>query len=192
MAATSLHDVFESLRDPRSPLGRRRPLSAILSQMAVAMLAGARSLEAVAQFGRDRGAAFAAALGYTHEKTPCKATFHNVLEALGVKAFESALRRWLVGRRQAGWSVIAIDGKTLCGATGEKLPGVHLLAAYAHRAGTAPAQMAVKADTNEHKAALKLLDVLPMEGAVVTGDAMFCQRGLSEKAVKKGAIPCGP
>jgi hypothetical protein len=191
MANGSLYEVFLSVRDRRQSSGRRHPLAAILSQATVAIMAGARSLEALAQFGRDRGAAFGAAVGYTDLRLPCKATFHNVFKALPAGAFESAIESWLVGRAKAGWKAVAVDGKALCGATGEKLPGVHLLTAYAPEAQTALAQMRVNAKTNEHKAALQLLDLLPVEGKLVTGDAMFCQRDLSQKVRQKKGITSG-
>ena len=158
----------------------------MLTLTTVAMLAGARSLEGIAQFGRDHGRRFARALGFTHQRTPCKATFHYLFKRLDIWAFEGAVSRWVQGRRQCGWEAIAVDGKTLRGTTGEQLPGVHLLAAYSHAAQCVLGQMRVQAGTNEHKQALALLDLIPLEGAVVTGDAMFCQRDLSRKIRKKG------
>ena len=98
LVTSSLYEVFEELPDPRSPLGRRHPLAAILSQATVAMLGGARSLETIAQFGRDRGPRFARALGFTRDEMPCKATFHNVFKVLDAGGFERALARWLRGR----------------------------------------------------------------------------------------------
>ena len=63
--ALSLLEELASVPDPRSPKGRRHPLIAILSLTVVATLAGMKSLEAIAQFGRDHGVAFAHALGFT-------------------------------------------------------------------------------------------------------------------------------
>lgn len=187
----SLWQVFELMDDPRAASGRRHPLAAMLTQATVAMLGGARSLEAMAQFGRDRSPGFAASLGYSRPVPPCKATFHLLFKALDAGAFEAAISRWLRGRAGSGWRAVSVDGKTLRGATGEQLPGVHLLAAYTHEARTAIGQMAVDAKTNEHKAALELLGVLPIEGKVVVGDAMFCQRDLSRKVLQKKAITSG-
>ena len=164
----SLHKLFERIPDPRSRLGRRHPLSSILSQAAVAMLAGARSYEAMAQFGRDRGAPFAEAVGYTREEMPCKATFSNVFRALPAWTFERALRCWLAEREGTGWKRASVDGKTLRGSGGDQLPGVDLLAAFDHEAKAAIAQMAVDGKTNEHKAALEMLDVIELQGKVVT------------------------
>lgn len=178
----SLSECFVSLPDPRSPLGKRHPLTAILTLCSVAMLCGCRSLYAIAQFGRDRGKHFAAALGFTRETTPCCTTLHYLFVALDKQAFEEALSRWTAAAAGThGWATVSLDGKTLRGSTDVQLPGVHLLAAYAHEADIVLRQLPVDAGTNEHKAALEMLDLIPVAGKVVVGDAMFCQRDLSRK-----------
>jgi hypothetical protein len=178
----SLFDCFSSVPDPRAALGKRHPLGAILTLCSVAMLCGCRSLYAIAQFGRDRGNHFAAALGFTRQTTPCCTTLHNLFIALDKGAFEDALARWSCAAAEAhGWTTVSLDGKTLRGSTDVQLPGVHLLAAYAHEAGMVLRQLPVDAKTNEHKAALELLDLIPVKGKLITGDAMFCQRDLSRK-----------
>jgi len=146
------------------------------------MLCGCRSLYSIAQFGRDRGKEFAAALGFTRQSTPCCTTLHYLFTALDKVAFEDALARWSGAAAAArGWSTVSFDGKTLRGSTDVQLPGVHLLAAYAHEAGIVLRQLPVDAKTNEHKAALELLDLIPVKGKLIVGDAMFCQRDLSRK-----------
>jgi hypothetical protein len=162
-----------------------------LALTAVAMLSGARSLYAIAQFGRDHGKAFAAALGFTRDVPPCCSTLHYLFAALDRKAFERAIRRWTAGRAAAGWESVSLDGKTLRGTQGHEVPGVHLLAAYAHEAQVVLDQIPVDAKTNEHKTALQMLDLIPLEGKLVMGDAMFCQRDLSRKIRKKGGIGSG-
>ena len=86
---------------------------------------------------------------------------------------------------------MSIDGKSLRGTQGHEVPGVHVLAAYAHEARMVLDQVPVDAKTNEHKAALELLELIPLEGKLVTGDAMFCQRDLSRKIRKKRGIGFG-
>lgn len=185
----ALAQAFARLEDPRSPQGRRHPLTAMLIHATAAMLAGARSLEAIAQFGRDRGGAFARAVGYTREDLPCKVTFHNLFTVLDAAAFEATLAAWAQSRGIG--DAIAVDGKRLRGSAKGELPGVHLLAAFAPQVAATLGQMRVDATTNEHKAALQLLDLLPLEGVTVTGDAAFCQRDLSEKVVQKGGTTSG-
>jgi hypothetical protein len=83
----------------------------------------------------------------------------------------------LAGRHAAGWAVVSLDGKALRGSATGEAPAVHLLAAYAPQAAAVLGQLPVGATTNEHKAALELLGILPpLNGAVVTADAMFTHR----------------
>ena len=112
----------------------------MLALATAAMLCGARSLSAMAQWGRLQPPAVVAALGFTRERTPAVSTLHQVFSHLDVTAFEAALATWaqtaLGDRRDA----IALDGKALRGIHGEALPGVDLVAAYATGAGLVLAQ----------------------------------------------------
>jgi hypothetical protein len=186
-----LWEAFAEVPDPRGAKGKRHPLPAVLTLAAVAMLSGARSLYAIAQFGRDGGRSFARALGFTRHVPPCCATLHYLFAALDRKAFERAIRRWTRGRVAKGWASVPVDGKTLRGVQGHEVPGVHLLAAYAHEARAVLDQIPAHAKTNEHKAALQMLDIIPIEGREVTGDATFCQRDLPRKTRKKGGPGSG-
>jgi len=95
------------------------------------MLSGARSTYAIAQWGRLQEEAMVKALGFTRDKTPAVSSLHEVFKRLDVEAFEEAVAAWsqsYLGSKEA----IAVDGKALRGIHGEELPGVHLVAAYAH------------------------------------------------------------
>jgi hypothetical protein len=187
--AMSLWEAMSAVPDPRQASGKRHPLQAMLTLAAVAILSGARSLYAIAQFGRDRGQGFAAALGFTRQRTPCCSSLHYLFAALDREVFEQALRQWVRDRRQKdGWKEISLDGKELRGTQGHEVPGVRVLAVYAHQAKLVLDQIPVDAKTNEHKAALELLDLIPLKGTLVSGDAMFCQRDLSRKIIKKGPM----
>jgi hypothetical protein len=182
----SLYEAFGDVPDPRSASGKRHPLQAVLTLAAVAMLSGCRSLYAIAQFGRDRGKEFALELGFTRDQTPCCTMLHYLFTRLDRQKFENAIRRWLLCQCARGWKTISVDGKTLRGTQGHEIAGVHLLAAYAHEAKLVIAQMPVDGKTNEHKTALKMMNMLPLKEKIVLGDAMFCQRDLSMKISKKG------
>jgi hypothetical protein len=186
-SSTGLLDHFATLPDPRSPLGRRHPLPAILTLITVATMCGARSLEAIAQFARDRGGEFATLLGFTRPDTPCKASLSNLLRRLDIDRFEAALSAWIAAcSADRPHGHVAIDGKALRGSADGSTPAVHLLAAYAARHGAVLAQLRVDRKTNEHKAALRMLNVLPVEGAVVTADAMFTHRDFARRVLKRG------
>src|SRR3990172_11001490 len=90
----SLLEAFATVPDPRKARGRRHPLPALLALVTTAMLSGARSLYAIAQWGRMQEPAIVKALGFTRATTPCVATLHLVFKELDVVAFEAALRTW--------------------------------------------------------------------------------------------------
>ena len=107
----SLLAALAEVPDPRSRHGRRHPLPAILSLAVVAMLSGAKSYQAIAQFGRDQGFALAHLLGFTRGKTPTKSTFSVLFRMLDVQVFEQALCRWIASRLPEGPEQrISLDG----------------------------------------------------------------------------------
>jgi DDE_Tnp_1-associated/Transposase DDE domain len=183
---TSLLERFAELQDPRDPRGRLYPLPALLGLTLLAILAGQTSLAAIAQFGRLRGRRLGHALGFKNGQMPCANTLSYLFRDLDADHLDRIIGGWLTERRAAGWAHIAIDGKRLCGSRDGDVPGVHLLAAYAPQAAAVIAQMPVEASTNEHKAALRLLGLLPpLAGAVVTADAMFTHADFCEGVLGK-------
>src|SRR5258707_6290455 len=151
----SLLEAFTRVPDRRSVHGRRHPLAAILALSIAAMLAGARSLYAIAQWGRAQPPEVVQALGFTRARTPAVATWHYTFKGLDVEAFERARAGWATqvaagqgatGSARGGSTVLvplALDGKGLRGIHGhhgEELPGVRLVARYDVPAGVVLAQ----------------------------------------------------
>lgn len=188
----TLREVLEQVRDPRSRHGRRHPLGAVLALAVCAMLCGARSLYAISQWGRDQGMPLAQALGFTRPQTPSVATLHRVFGRLDREALERLVGQWFQEHGLEQGEALALDGKTLRGIHGEELPGVHLIAAYAHQTGLVVGQQAVREKGNELGAVLALLEHLPLCERVVTGDAQFTQRELSGRIVAKGGTTFSP
>ena len=123
--------------------------------------------------------------------TPAPSCLSDLLSRLDVTAFEAALSRWIASRTppptEAGEKQsVSLDGKTLRGSRDGETPGQHLVSAYAHEHEAVLAQIKVDAKTNEHKAALELLGILPVKGRIILGDAMFCQRDLCEEIARQG------
>ena len=98
-----LLEAFKEVPDPRSPLGRRHPLAAILSLAVCAMLCNCHSLYAIHQWGREH-AWLAPRLGFKGTRTPATSTLHEVFKRLDQAAFEEKLREWAqgIGRRGGG------------------------------------------------------------------------------------------
>ena len=190
----SLAAALASVPGPRKPYGWRPeyppiPLVALLQLTVAAMLCGARSLAAVAQWGRERLAdepELLVALGLAPGRSPCVATLHRVFKVLDVGAFEGAVGAWL---RQTGvepTDAVAVDGKTLRGVHGEGLPGEHLVSVYAHQAGVVLAQVRSAGHGHELAAAKQVLAAVPLEGRLVTADALLTQREVSTQVVAGG------
>lgn len=186
-APLTLLEALAQVPDPRSRRGQRHPLSAILALAVVAMLAGAKGFEAIAQFGREKGVGLAHLLGFKRGKTPVKSTFSIIFRDLDIDAFEAILSRWIRSRTpQDQERPIALDGKTACGSRDGEVPGQHLVSAFCQDATAVLAQLRVDAKTNEHKAALQLLGILPVKGNIITGDALFCQKDVCAEVVDGG------
>jgi len=182
MTAGTLYDALATLPDPRSRHGQIHPLPAVLALVVLALLMGRKSLAGIARFGRQHGTPLAHALGFKRGKTPALSTLSRTLRRFEAAQLEAILTRWLRGRIDLD-SVrhISLDGKVLRGSRDGDVPGQHLVAAYAPAVTGVLAQVRVDSKTNEHKAALELLGLIPVRGKVVVGDAIFCQRDLAEE-----------
>ena len=187
-----LIEVFAAIPDFRKPRGKRHPLPAIFALACCAMLGGARSYSAMAEWGRNYGTRIAQALGFTHA-TPCAATLHTIFRHVDRDEFETRLGAWadsVVGSLPAAPETpepaVALDGKTLRGSKKQGAPGTHLLSALAHQVGVTLAQHAVDDKTNEITAAETLLEQLVLEGRIVTMDALLTQRHVAQTIVDKG------
>lgn len=188
----SLYEVLSQIPDPRHRRGTVYSLASVLTLVASAMLCGRRSLAAIAEWGQHYNH-LAPLLGFTRRtrddtayRTPCTSELHTLLAALPATAFEAALTRWILARGVTDLEqrVVALDGKTLRGSQGHQLPGVHLLAAYCRDVEAVLAQLAVPGKTNEHKAALELLELIPLKATLITGDAAFTQRDLCAAVIQ--------
>ena len=133
-------------------------------------------------------------MGFTR-KPPKWGAFRKLLLALPPAEFEAALSGWaercIAGRPEASkeggeLEPLALNGKTARGSISRHRKAIHLLSMMAHRSGLTLIQAEVGVRTNEHKAALRLLRGLVLEGRVVTADAIFCQRDLCQEVLKQG------
>jgi hypothetical protein len=190
----TLWEVFADFPDHRDPRGRLYPLAALLALATTAMLCGCRSLYAIAQWGRDYNH-LAPLLGFSRKsrdgtrwRTPCVSELHAVFAALDHAAFEGALTAWVLAQGVADLPgrLVHLDGKALRGSQGHRLPGAHLVAAYCPDVEAVLAQLRVPEATNEHKAALELLKLIPLKGALVTGDAAFTQKDFCQAVLDGG------
>lgn len=189
----SLAEALSSLPEMRRPFGwspgrSPLPLAGMLQVAVAAMLCGARSLYALAQWGRERIEEDAEALvplGLPAGRSPSVATLHRVFKRLDVAAFERAVGAWLEQTGVERVSALALDGKTLRGIHGDEVPGVHLVAAYAHETGVVLTQVAAPGKGQELAAATAVLETVALKGRVVTADALLTQRARCEQIIAR-------
>ena len=192
----SLVEALAEIPDVRSSQGRRHPLPAMLALACTAMLCGARSYSAIADWGRNFSPDLVGALGFTHTPTPCAATFYLAFRRLDRTQVEAVLGAWAEEVFRAALATdpptapllpaVAIDGKTLRGSRKQGAPGAHLLSALSQRLGLTLGQLGVADKTNEIGAAPALLAGLVLEGRVFTMDALLTQRSIARTIVAAG------
>lgn len=174
---TTLFEALSSIPDHRTRKGRRYPLAAILALTIAAMLSGANDLRAVFRWGRRLSPKALQALGIDkkRKKAPCHATYHYVFKELSLGNLTRALgcTVQMEDAPDDRLNHIAIDGKRLRGSRHGNSPGVHILHAFSTRLQAAVGSLVVPPDSGEVIEVLELLKALPLEGAVVTGDAGF-------------------
>jgi len=170
--------LLAAVPDPRARRGVRHRLAVILGLAVCAVLAGARSFTAIAEWAADADQATRDALGVAGV-VPCESTFRRILQQLDADALDDAAGAWaqqrtvpVPGIRRA----VAVDGKTLRGSGTADGPGRHLLAALDHAHGVVLGQVGVEAKTNEIPMFASLLDRIDLAGAVITADALHAQR----------------
>jgi predicted transposase YbfD/YdcC len=182
--------------DPRDRRGRRHTLVSVLAVSAAAVLAGARSVTAIAEWATDAPGPVLAALGVRRDpltrrcQVPGEATIRRVLARVDGDQFDRAVGAWLADRlRPPGprrRRAVAVDGKTLRGSAHHGHQ-VHLLAALDHHDGAVLAQREVPTATNEIAEFQPLLDGLDLAGVIVTADALHTQRDHASFLVDRGA-----
>src|SRR5437667_2187860 len=152
--------VLAKVTDPRHRRGVRYRLAVILGLAVCAVLAGARSFTAIAEWAADADEETLAKLGVTGA-VPSESTFRRTLQRLDADAFDELTGQWAAQRTAPGAQrrrVIAVDGKTLRGSGDGQQPGRHLLAALDHSYGVGLGQVEVDATTNEIPMFTALLD----------------------------------
>jgi hypothetical protein len=186
-----------AITDPRARAGRRHPLVAILVLAAAAVLAGARSFTAIAEWAADASQPVRAALGTRRDPltgrwvwtVPTESTIRRTLARLDAEALAAAIGAWLSGRdhhrdhhdqRRRRRRAVAVDGKTLRGARrATDNRQVHLLAAMDHATRAVLAQQQLGAP-EEVPAFQPLLANLDLAATVVTADALHTHPAAAE------------
>jgi predicted transposase YbfD/YdcC len=180
-APAMFHHHFHDLTDPRVERTRKHPLINIAFIAVCGVLSGANSFAAIHEFGTDRRTWIARFLDLTNG-IPSEDTFRRVLARLDPGAFERCLLSWMQAVQEATEDrLIAIDGKTLRGSYNKRegKAAIHMVSAWATENKLSLGQVVVDEKSNEIPAIPLLLRLLDLSGALVTIDAMGCQKEIA-------------
>lgn len=182
-----LVECFEGLPDPRLDRTRRHKLVDILTIGVVTLLCRGESFTDMEDLGNARLAWLKTFLELPNG-IPSHDTFNRVFAALDPYAFLECFTQWIQGIcPNMSDEVVAIDGKALRRAVneGESIP--YIVSAWAAENGLVLGQVKVDEKSNEITAVPELLRVLQLEGAIVTLDAMGCQKEIAAHIIARKA-----
>lgn len=186
MSRVSLLDHFSGLEDPRQSWKVVYPLPEILLVILCGVMAGADDFVEIERWAR-RKLDFLRRLRPFARGVPSHDTLNDVMNALPAALFSDCFAAWVEDLRSRAPDIVAIDGKTSRRAHGGDAPPLHLVSAWAARQRLVLGQEAVDGKSNEITAIPKLLERLELTGALVTIDAIGCQREIALAIRAKGA-----
>ncbi len=179
---------FRDLPDPRQRGKVTYPLDEVLLLSLLAVLAGAETFVDIALFG-DKKIELLRRFRPFRDGTPSHDHLGDIFATLDAERFQHCFVSWVSALTGAPAEVIAIDGKTSrrSGQKKDNKAPIHMVSAFAARQRLVLGQVKVADKSNEIVAIPKLLEMMAIEGAIVTIDAMGCQRDIAQQIVDKKA-----
>src|SRR5712672_4297914 len=179
---------FKALEDPRQPGKVIYPLDEVLLLCLLAVLAGAETFVDIARFGQKKIELLRRFLPF-RDGTPSHDHLGDIFATLDATEFQRRFVAWVAKLIGVVADVIGIDGKTSRGSSHKRggKAAIHMVSAFAARQRLVLGQVKVADKSNEIIAIPALLDMLAIDGAIVTNDAMGCQRDIAQKVLDKKA-----
>ena len=179
--------ILRDVPDPRRGNATRHELLDILMIALTASICGCESCVEFADFAEDREELFREFLGLGHG-LPSHDTFSRLFRLLDPEALSACFSRFIEALGEDGAGVVAIDGKTLRRSFDKAQNGsaLHVVTAFATEARLVLGQKAVADGGNEITAARALLELLDLEGALVTADAIHCNGETARTVLARG------
>ncbi len=185
VSQVSLLKHFKELKDPRIERTKKHQLTDIISLSICAVIAGADGWEEIEDFGRDKFEWLKTFLALPNG-IPSHDTISRVFRRIDPQAFQECFRNWTQSLcEKLGFKQVAIDGKTLRRSHDRNCAqnALHLVSAWSVENQLTLGQEAVDAKSNEITAIPELLKLLDLEGALITIDAMGCQKAIVQQIV---------
>ena len=182
----SIKKYFRGLKDPRVTGRSWHLLMDIIAIAICGVIGNCDDWHDIELFAKERESWFRRFLRLPHG-IPSHDTLERVFARLDPAAFSRCCVAWLRAASDlVGLGHIAIDGKTVRGSASAKLRPLHLVSAWAAQAHLSLGQVAVDGKSNEITAIPQLLELLDLQGALVTIDAIGCQKALAGQIIDKG------
>jgi predicted transposase YbfD/YdcC len=181
-------DHFLDFEDPRQLNKSLYPLPEVLLLVLCAVLSGADDWVAIALYGEKKLNFLRRFLPFENG-TPSHDQLGYLFARIDEKRFQQCFINWVTCVRHAIKGVVAIDGKTLRRSFNEagKKGAIHMVSAWCSEQNLVLGQVKVDKKSNEITAIPALLDLLQIHGAIVTIDAMGCQRTIAQQIIDKKA-----
>jgi predicted transposase YbfD/YdcC len=187
----SIGSYFESLTDPRHTRNRKHLLLDVVVIAVCAMVCGADGPTAIHRWAANRKDWLQGFLTLPNG-IPSRDCIRRLLIALKPEAFQKCFQGWIADAIQSDEAgtkrLVAIDGKT-CRRSHDKAHGLgplHIVSAWASEEGIALGQLATQEKSNEITAIPLLLQQIELSDAIVTIDAMGCQKEIAQAIVDGG------
>jgi predicted transposase YbfD/YdcC len=187
----SIGSYFESLADPRHTRNRKHLLIDIVVIAVCGLVCGCDGPTAIRRWATNRADWLKGFLALPNG-IPSRDCIRNLLMALRPEAFQKCFRDWIadavVTDEGSPARLVAIDGKTLRRShdAANGLGPLHIVSAWAGEHGIALGQVATEEKSNEITAIPQLLKQIDLHKAVVTIDAMGCQKDIARDIVAGG------
>ena len=190
LKAHPLCHVFVRITDWRKRQGKVYQLAALFMLLLFGLMCGKRGPTSIVRWFRKLPFEVRMRLRFPLGRCPAPVTLCRLLQDVDVVELERQLRQWLrtINPQLAAAGVkqrLALDGKTLRGAAKRGAPAAHLLAAFSQQLQTVVGQVAVDCKTNEITLVVELLDLLMIEGRLLTMDALLTQRAIAQEIINR-------
>jgi len=175
-------ESFGSIEDPRVDRTKLHDLLDIIALGIIGTMAGAQSFEEIEDFGKTHEAWLRQYL-ILENGIPSHDTINRVFQSLDHETLQEAFLNWIKQIKTfLPENVVPIDGKTLRGShqRSKGLKGLHVVSAWSCSNGLSLGQLKVDGKSNEITAIPELIKRLMLEGAIVTIDAMGCQKDIAK------------
>ena len=184
-----MREHFESITDPRQPGKVEYNLLEIVVMTICAVISGCEHWEDIVDFSRVKKTWLQENLGLVLENgIASHDTFQRVFQMIKPEELEASFIPWIKSTAQnSKGEIISIDGKTVCGSRDTKAKAIHMVSAWANANQLVLGQVKTEEKSNEITAIPTLLEMLELQGCIISIDAMGCQKDIAKQITEAEA-----